>query len=85
MKKLLTAAFLIVPFAGFADETEPTRKMFVGLTVMATMSEEQSECFNQKLEECPTVWIVNFEAQNPEDEDAARECQQQAQTACTQE
>ena len=95
MKNLLILVMLLMPFSlmaaeadyGDVDGTGPGENprvlmKFLDNDVMMELRGEQVECFNQRLQDCPTVWIENGVTQNPEDTNAARACQRQALTSC---
>ena len=81
MKKLLILTALLTPLAALADEEyQPSRAIFVG-GIMGMIG-ARGECFNKKIEDCPTVWVTDGVVENYEDTDAVRECQQRAWDAC---
>ena len=96
MKKLLILTALMAPSVAVAQggigaaitafqetgQLPPAPKNFINNDTLHALPWEHRECFYERRRECPVVYTVGGEIQNPEDEPAARECQEQALTAC---
>jgi len=89
MRKLLILVMLMMPIVANASVGGmlagiPVTRVFLSEDDQLGMSEAQSDCFYEKWKvfDCAVVTAIDGVLQNPEDEPAARECQELALAAC---